>query len=254
MKKQIIIIVFIFFCSGTTNLLSNPIAEIFISEIYFDSGEWTIELRNDWGQDLTGWYIKSSTDSAYLKEDINFAQEYFTITKDSMQSELFIIRLGDVLTLYNDDGYIVQRMEFGFGDDANILPTQAGQSISTTWNQTGSVLYYLDQTPTLGFANDTLNSNGSVEGFVSDSLSNPIEGVKVIYNIVYSDTLFVLSDSAGYFSFEYLAVLTTLNFIKENYQTYSRRWQIFPEYMSTLQPIKLRRIVTDVKEIEAPLP
>lgn len=110
------------------------------------------------------------------------------------------------------------------------------------WSQEG---YYLDNSPTFGFENDTINANGNIEGFVKDSLDTPIEGVKVIYG--YEDMypglpIYVVTNSEGYFNLRGLSTFKRLEFEKAGFYAPDTTVFIYPD--STIQiNIKMQTVI-----------
>ncbi|RPI74334.1 MAG: T9SS C-terminal target domain-containing protein [Ignavibacteriales bacterium] len=227
-----------------TDLLSNPVEVHFINEFMITENGWKLELHTYSGGgelfSLDGGYLTSSTDTAYFKEEISFyIEDYTVITNDSMQSDLDINPEGDIISIFFEEN-LTDRIYFGIPDPYAVPALLYGHSMNIYhyseggWSHIG---YYLDNSPTFGFENDTINANGNIEGFIKDSLNNPIEGVKVIYG--YYDVypgfpIFVVTNSEGYFILRDLSVLKNLEFKKEGYFAPDSSVQILPDSTVTI--------------------
>jgi type IX secretion system substrate protein len=250
MKKSIKVLVVVLILNGVTKLISNPLVEFFINEVYFEEGDWIIELSNHWGQDYTGWYLKSSTDSAYFIDNLYLLQEYAILTKDSMKTDLFFNPLGDYISLHEPNGHLVEQIIFGGLEGSNVLGPGEGQSICPYFK--GRYSHYLDQTPTLGYANDTTNANGTIEGYVCDSVGIPISGARIQYDYIddyyFPYALYVNSDNTGYFKIDYLGVLANLEISSNSYETKYVEVQIWPDSIFTIDTIQLNGPITEIVE------
>jgi hypothetical protein len=258
MKNKIRVLLVALVLGCITYLLANPIVEIFINEVFFESGEWRIELRGENTTNFDNWYLKTISDSAYFKNGLDASGGFLVINKDSMQSNLYINPLGDYISLYEPNGYMIERIIFGGLEGSQVWGPSEGQSICAERGSMGDIFYYLDQTPTLGSVNDTLNANGIVEGYVCDTLGYPLPNTKIIYGIIdhfpWIDTLFVFSDSSGYFEFSNLAVVCFPSFSKNYYETQYREIQVWPDSICMIDTIKLKGPITNIEESIAMLP
>jgi len=141
---------------------------------------WKLELHSAVGQSLKGVMIKSKTDSAYFRPWAVVDTGYYVITPDSLSKPLFIDQQGDVIILIKS-GYEIDRLHFG---DPVIL--RYGQSLC--WGKGG--YFYIDNSPTIGYANDTVNAQGTLTIFVTDG-TQPIGGATVTH---YDDIKYAYSD------------------------------------------------------------
>jgi hypothetical protein len=246
-----------------TNTFSNPIATYFINEFMIDSTGWKIELHpSDSQQDsilLNDWFLTSKTDTAYFKEGIYISGDRFiVITQDSLISHLNIDAAGDTLTLYQSEGFYMDRLFFGNTGGYSTPSPKPGQSICLRvysdgyWQQH---YYYLDNTPTMGYPNDSSNAKGYIDGYVKDSLNNPIEGVKVIYGYVDvppngAQPVYVETNSSGYFSYYDFSIFKRLEFGKDGFYCPDTSLQIWPDSIVTLD-IQMSLIV-GIAEVQEP--
>ena len=114
---------------------------------------------------------------------------------------------------------------------AFIAPPKAGQSICKL--NINNYDYYLDNTPTLGYQNDTVNANGNVLGWVRDSKGIPLSDVKVMLP-GWVENLIAMTDSTGFFTFSSLAQIQYLSFVKQNFVTQYFDVQVWPESTVTI--------------------
>jgi len=258
--KKIIVALFIILLLAIIPQISsnpNPIQPHFINEFMFDSTGWKLEIYSLYPIEmdsisLDGGYLTSSTDTVYFNNGIYLnGQEYLIVTQSDMQSQFNINPSGDILGIFFGE---VFWDEIYFGVPGLVL--HLGQSMNiyyyseSGWSQTG---YYLDNSPTFGAENDTTNSNGNIEGFIKDSLNNPLEGVKVIYGyeeMYPGDPIFVETNSNGYFIFRDLSILKKVEFEKQGYFAPDTLLQIWPDSTITIN-INMTRIV-GISEINPP--
>ena len=254
MKKLVYISFLIISLAFTSYIIPNPVMTFFINEFMFDSTGWKMELHPSsyWEEtSLNGWFITSKTDTAYFKDGIDLDDtSYIIITKDSLQSILNINPAGDTLTLYNPDNYMMETFSFGNNNMYSPPAPKLGQSICLRvysdgyWQQ---YYYYLDNTPTMGYENDTINVKGYLDGYVKDEQNNPIEGVKVIYGyeevpLQGSHPVYIETNSSGYFKYYDYSINKGLQFQKEGYTSADTSIQIWPDSTITIN-IRMTKIV-----------
>ena len=103
MKTFIIVLFFLSF----SMLVANPIALVFISEIYFEGDDWTIELYDYYEagiSSLDNYCIMSSSDSTYFNNGIYFEPgEVILVTEEDLQSSLSINKGGDFVLIFGND-------------------------------------------------------------------------------------------------------------------------------------------------------
>ena len=262
MKKIVYISFLIISLAFTSYIIPNPVMTFFINEFMFDSTGWEIELHPSYyGGEMSfdGWFFTSKTDTAFFKDGIlPNDSSYIVITQDSLQSRLNIDPAGDTLTLYNPDSLAMEMFSFGNNNMYSPPAPRIGQSICLRIYSDGysqQYFYYFDNTPTMGYENDTLNIKGYVDGYVKDEQDNPIEGVKIIYGYVEdppnsSHSVYIETDSSGYFSYYDYSINKGLQFQKEGYTSADTFIQIWPDSTITIN-IKMNKIV-GVSEINPP--
>lgn len=217
---------------------ANPIFIHYFSELKFDSTGWILEMLNN-GIDhgfvetvsLDSCYLASRTDTAYFKPGILLDENYLLITQDSLQAPLYINPLGDEIILFLPNGFRLDY--FCFGTNC----TYSSSITTPAPNQSVSIIddcFYLDNTPTLGQPNDTLNAMGLVDGFITDTSGEPLSDVKAspellyVYGNKYLPSLAV-TDSNGHFLIRALASRVAFWLSKDNYQSKYMYVRIFPE-------------------------
>lgn len=247
----------VFVLLSSQMILANPIIIHFINELKFDSTKWFLELRNN-GIDigfteqlsLDGCYLISTTDTSFFKNGMELDNNCLVITEDSLQSPFKINPVGDVISLFLSDSSELDKLSFGNSGITALrcppAPT-AGQSISIIDD-----CYYLDNTPTLGQPNDTLNAMGFVYCKVTDSLGNSLQGVHVAIEPLYVSDLqkygkTTITDSNGYYFVNVLAAWVNFYHWKDNYQSNSINMQVYPEStITTNLPLDLVQSVMDM--------
>ncbi len=234
-NKSIILIVVLLL---NKNIKSNPIMPIFFNELQVDSIEWVLELYPFGIINLEGWYLTSSTDTAYFKDNIYLPNDFFLIiTQDSLLNPLSINSMGDSLFLYDSTGFEMDSLIFGEFPGSMIINPQPFQSLCryhVEYEFYSEDFYYLDNTPTIGLENDLENAIGNIEGIVTDTSGVPIDSVRVFYDIEifvgsYIDSVFVFTDEYGYFIFSHLASRKYFQPDKNGYQTQNFIEQIYPD-------------------------
>jgi len=254
MKKVVLILCLIILINILTNVFSNPIVSYFINEFTIDKTGWRLELHPinifDDSLSLDNCYLTTKMDTAYFINGIYLKSDRYTIiTQTELQSQLFIDFI-DTLTIYFNENHFADRLYFGI-PDFDIPPTpKKGQSICLGIYYNGlwqNYRHYLDNTPTIGIENDTLNAKGYIDGFIKDSLNNPIESVKIIYDYTESppniiQPVYVETNSSGYFSLYDFSIYKRLEFQKEGYNAPDTLLQIWPDSTITIN-IQMHSVV-----------
>lgn len=258
-NKSIILIVVLLL---NKNIKSNPIMPIFFNELQVDSIEWVLELYPFGIINLEGWYLTSSTDTAYFKDNIYLPNDFFLIiTQDSLLNPLSINSMGDSLFLYDSTGFEMDSLIFGEFPGSMIINPQPFQSLCryhVEYEFYSEDFYYLDNTPTIGLENDLENAIGNIEGIVTDTSGVPIDSVRVFYDIEifvgsYIDSVFVFTDEYGYFIFSHLASRKYFQLDKNGYQTQNFIEQIYPDSTISLS-IMMEEIVQSIDDHNGVIP
>ena len=253
MKKVNFILFFLLYSVMIIIIPANPIAVYWINEFGIDSTGWKIELHcshiTDDNTSLNRWFITSSTDTAYFKDGKTFSPiEYTAFDSNDMKTDLKINAMGDTITLFDSSSNFIDRLIFGDTISYySIASPKPGQSIcrgSLPGLYVGYDFLYLDDSPTFGSENDTVGVKGYVDGFVKDVSGNPIKDVKVFYSFneispYQIDSIFVLTDSSGYFKFRDYARVREIHFKKDSYNDSSKLIQIWPDSTVTVEDIEL---------------
>jgi len=235
MKRLFIILIPLFI--GVNSMLANPIILFYFSEVLIDTPGWKIELHLNHvvgSGTLDGWYLKTNSSTAYFKTGIVLDTNYLVITQDSLTGPLIFNRSGDNLELHTNQG-VVDQISFGDSGSVVISAPRPGESICFREyrDEFQRWIYYLDNTPTIGWANDTLNAMGNIGGVVTDTAGSPLKNAKVVYGYTYQMgfrvDIYVLTDSAGRFIIHAYALLIGLTVSKDGYKTISEGGQIWPD-------------------------
>lgn len=251
--KNIFIIILIYF----DVLFANPILVHFINELKFDSETWFLELhsnRTAWTQEinLDGCYLTSISDMSFFKNGMKLDSNYLVITEKNLQTPFKINPVGDVIRLFLADKSELDWLQFGNSNSPAFGGPPApvsGQSVSIIDD-----CYYLDNTPTLGKANDTLNATGYVNCKVTDRSGNALPAVRVFCEPLHTDFQkygkYTITDKNGYFFVNILAAWVNFYLTKDDYQSTSINMQVYPESLITTH-VSLDAIQS-VHDINAP--
>jgi len=170
-------------------LRANPIVPVCLSELYFDDGNWILEIY-DYYQgfelyNLDGCYLATSTDSAYFNTGINFNENgVFIVDEFDLQSSLAINPSSDTIMLGGVEIYFYDEISFG----NNINPPTTGQSLARIALDGGppmGITFFLlakENQPTIGSDPFSVSSYGTFTGYVYDSFMNPLENVQLEYS------------------------------------------------------------------------
>ncbi len=239
MKKFIILI---FFLSFTIILHANPIEPIVLSEIYFDdNGDWSIELY-DYLQlgvnSLDFCILMSQSDTAHFNTGISFtSNDTLVVTNADMQTDFFIDKDGDVLTIYGNiwGGYIFDTICWGDMPNSNVNSPYPGQSLARVVIY-GDDAYFLlakENQPSLGYNPFHVQTFGGIQGNVSDDSGYPIQGVQV--DIISPISLTVYVDEVGYFLIDGLYGMNyTLSAYKAGYPSVEVGVTVEPDSISSV--------------------
>ncbi|HMA61406.1 MAG TPA: T9SS type A sorting domain-containing protein [bacterium] len=181
-KKSIILILLLLLCRIS---FSNPVFVNYINEFGFTESGWKIELRKSGFSETLGLdslYLTSTSDTAYFKEGISLLQDYLIITPDSLKSELSINNKNDTISLYGPDDDYLRGFIF-FNESSFPSPPDIGRSICLV-NEGIGIDFYIDNSPTFDYANDTTDTWGEAIVQITDSTHTPLEDIFVWENHV----------------------------------------------------------------------
>jgi len=181
--KKIFIYSFIIFVGI---LFANPLEPVFISELYFEDGNWILEIFDYYAlytyPNLDGCYLKSSMDSVYFNDGVTWNENFvFVVDESDMQEPFSIDPTEDEIMFVNEQEYIYDQISFG----VNVNPPFAGQSLARIHYYAGPPMYedfFLlakENQPSIGCDPFSVSSYGTFTGFVYDSLMNPVENVQL---------------------------------------------------------------------------
>jgi hypothetical protein len=163
--------------------ISNPIVTpyIQINELYFEEGEWTIELVYDAAnqEDYPIVSIQLSTisgETEMMEFEISNGSGFIIVQNNGLLSAPLIVNPeGDVVTvswgIYFNGSIYFDTNELVFGElpNTSISKPRPGQSISRF-----AGFYSKDNSPTLGQVNDTTGAMGTLAGRVYDINLQPV--------------------------------------------------------------------------------
>ena len=179
------IIVYLLLVIGT-HLFSNPIPlpMVRVSELYFDSDQkFSLELiYTDASQEsmpIDSVLIETSEGRVKIKKfDITDGDGYIVVTKYDTDPNLEIQPEGDMINVTSyislGEGNVEEtKIDFAFGEYKHsfIDKPKSGQSIALGQYYT----YCKDNTPSIGFENDTSGMCGTIKGIVYDKYDNPVK-------------------------------------------------------------------------------
>lgn len=199
-------------------LWANPIPGptlIRINELYFAPWRWELELKFDFSSEyypinLNQFYLSSKWSTSQFDSIVIQPDEtYFKLMSSDLADDFYIDPAGDVLKIIDPNSiFYFEDFPFGIVGNDTLLTPQNEQSLCI-WDEW---IYYLDNSPTLGSQNDTLNAMGTIQGFLLDSTGNPLDNVSTYwrYNNEYSASEPLEIDVSGHFSFRVLASNITI--------------------------------------------
>lgn len=183
MKKiyTILLIIAFGFSANANPVEAEPLK---ISELFFDeSGNWHIELiyyieyyKDGAFQDSV--FLQSSTHSVQLPPySFPDSEGVFVITADDLDEEFQISRDGDFLKIVSYNwGYPTEdKLIFGNYPDASIGSPKEGQSLALQESFRNQEVFSKDNSPSLGFPNDTLGMCGTLRGTIYDMENEPVK-------------------------------------------------------------------------------
>lgn len=242
MKPFKLILIFAFLMLTTPSLLANPVVVFYFNELKVDYSDWMIELHSSISSSLDGWYLTSLSDTSYLKNGMMVDSTYLLITPDSLLTSFHINPAGDIVMLSDNMGTPVDLIAFGNMTAFTMVSApMLGQTLCLYINtDTDEYFWYIDNSPSLGQANDSTNARGNVEGVVTDSSGFPLDNVQVIYGY-YKDPLgnylpkITQTNSTGFFQARDYAKWMTFEFSKQNFQYTIQGIQNWPDSTVTMQ-------------------
>lgn len=241
MRKAIWTVVFIILgVSVYYYVSSNPVFVPYFNEFGFTTKGWILEIQLTNTENTTGWFLESMQGTAHLKPMVITKNIQYVITQDSLLEPLTIDPDSDYLSLNMSNGIPIGNLMYGHREYEQIAAPKVGQSICLL----GEIFLYLDNTPTFGYPNDTLNSTGYISGYVRTNTSQPLQAVKVT-----SDGDTSITDIIGFYKISSIAQIQYLTFSKQNYISQHMFIQVLPESTITIN-VELSPVVS-VERIES---
>jgi hypothetical protein len=217
----------------TSTIYSNPKIPTFVlNEFGFNEKGWVIELKSEYyGNNIQ--LISNTDTSDFIPVFMGDDSPLYVITNDSLKKSFFINPLGDKITIRDSLGWCT--VSFSFGSEGHgiqsIIPGK-NQSISLWQKPLGKTFYYLDNSSTFGFPNDSVGAVGTLQGIIKDSLGHPIPNLKVYYDYeTYygGGDIYTTTDDSGHFSINDFAEYLTLKFKRKYFYDDKVNVQIYPD-------------------------
>lgn len=235
----------------TLQVYGNPRLPSFtISEFGFNEKGWIIELTSDyWPSENKLQIISKSDTSDFFEIRMGEGSRYCVITNDSINNSFKINPLKDSFLIHDSLGWCFAFFGFGPGGSNRVTP-KLNQSISLWHKSLGKTFYYLDNSPTFGFPNDSLGAMGILNGTIKDTLGHSITNLKVYYDYetYYGGVdIYVTTDDSGHFSINHFSEYLTLKF-KQKYFYDDRYYvQIYPDSTVNISIVIKTDILSDVE-------
>ena len=201
---------------------ANPIFTIdaYLSELTFEEdGSWHLELFYDFFDSYGAfpWFFKYSLETNDGRSDVLFHDstlEYFEITNDNLNKDLFIDQTADSLKLIAHDGnpndpYFIDYLVIGEESGSYIMNIDNGQSVSRLladyWSMYTYKLFYKSDSATIGAENDTSRAKGRIFGYAY-SYDGTALGNRIIWiNDCMGSNMQIETDEQGYYCSRILA-------------------------------------------------
>ena len=231
--KQFVLFIVISLFIIKLEVSANPVEPKYFSEIQFRETGWIIELftMNLYPQP-DSIYITSKSDTAYLKPGCIIPYDYCLLTNDSLLSNLEIDPTNDTISIY------LNIYDYGFPDDQMILGTIPFDSSQSLCRKAGdaytSDIWYVDNSPTLGFENDTVNATGNIQFDVIDTPGSSIPFVDIYLGIrfdgsTWGDSIIITTDSVGFIDYHYYATTKYFKFLKDGFIEKDTVLMLYPD-------------------------
>lgn len=247
-------------CLSSQIIFADPIAPVYFSEIQFTASGWIIEFFPAMDVfDSDSAYLTTKQDTAYLKPGCIRAYDYSLITPDSLFSELRINPENDTIRLYLNISQF--QIEHNYADDQLILgnlPFDSSQSLSrkVEYGITGTDFWYLDNSPTLGYENDTENAMGTINFQILDEDGFPIPVAGLYRGIrfdgsTWGDTIFIYTDSVGVLVHYAYACNHRFLFMKDGYTDVDTTFLVRPDSIYSII-LTMESLEQDIDFIDRP--
>lgn len=167
----------------SNSLLANGVPALVINELYFyEDSTWCLELECGIPELLEdSLYLKTKSDSAFFLPGLEFdSAGFLLLNNSSLVDSLYIDKNGDSIEIR--DGYwgsLYAQIYFGPGE--KYRAPDSGQSLCLD-SYSFYAEYYLDNSPTPGSENDSLDATCTIYGYVKDTLDDPFKNLVLCLN------------------------------------------------------------------------
>jgi hypothetical protein len=219
--QRFVIKLFLVICltfTAAVHTQGNPIEIKVIMEIYFDSGDWMIEMVFDEAfgiENLDEARLAGLYDTALFLPGFNFEPgEVIYVTQADLQSEFTMNQSGDkvqIHVLYGEYWAGLDEMSFGLEQfySCEVSAPVGEESIAVQtfiYPGSGSFFWTAKELPnTIGSNPGEVLKRGNFSGNVKDKNYEPLEGVKLYYcpdymhYFTYPTVPEIITDQNGYF-------------------------------------------------------
>ena len=242
MKARVVIPLVSLLAFSVCKTAAQATFERMFTELKFEAAGWKLEMHPPRLHVLNGWFLQTKSGRAYFKSGIRIDTGYVVVTNDSLLTPLTINPLIDTLSI-SDGSLTSQWLIFGHAGSGVIAAPRSGQSLCLAPDYSNQI-WYLDNTPTLGYANDFINAMGIVQGVLTDSSGSPVRNVRVSCRDRQEPTVY--SDSMGRFTLTDYARVENLSFVHRAYPALLQSLQIWPESTVTLDLTLQGRSLADL--------
>ena len=225
--------------TGVDQLLANPVPITLIEEFLIgdvNPDAWVLELQGymTMSENLNGWFIVSSSGTSEFKQGISTQQEnLLLINNDSLMTPLSFSAENGVIAIFDSSGDRWDEIRWGDISETYIHSPLPGQSICFAYLPGPMYqIWYLDNSPTLGYSNDTAGGEGTIQAIVYDANVNPLAGAYI--NFRPGPAYDYMTGTAGTFEFTQSASLTPITIAYNSVIQVDTLIQLYPDSLLNL--------------------
>ncbi len=268
MKKMLLISVLIFTLTHYQAKPNPIIEEDFITEIYFEDGNWFL-MFNNWA--MFFWGINSFQDfsiftnngALLINPDLepDFQQYYTVITVDDLLEPVELSPNAGSVTLYYDDytGYwIIQDFSWGNPPGTDVGPVLPGQSINwlpVVYYENYEVIWMAVKNAEPYYLNGYGDFKGNFQGYLKDQYNDPVADAEIRYVNPYimwpnSGYTPLITGSDGFFQKDIYARNYKLSAVIKDDVEYPIDYWLIMEPNTTITMEVMVDITTGIAEVE----